>query len=277
MAGYTKLFSSIVTSTVWREGKETKIMWVTMLALADKDGVVEGSIPGLADMARLTVAEARTAIEILSAPDPDSRSKEAEGKRLVPIDGGWLLVNHAKYRDLMSVEERREYLRKKQAEFRAKAKTGLSTVVNNCSDQSTPSTHSAAAAEATPEAGKKEDSAASPLLFSVDTILPFPSAVFREAWTDFVKHRQEIRKKMTPMATKHAWKELAAMGEQRAIVALNHTIAKGWQGIREPDAVNGPAARPSFADRNHAALVALEAKHAREYANPEFAKHCMDP
>ena len=98
MAGYTKLFSSIVTSTVWREGKETKIMWVTMLALADKDGVVEGSIPGLADMARLTVDEARAAIEILSAPDPDSRSKEAEGKRLVPIDGGWLLVNHAKYR-----------------------------------------------------------------------------------------------------------------------------------------------------------------------------------
>ena len=274
MAGYTKLFSSIVTSTVWREGKETKIMWVTMLALADKDGVVEGSIPGLADMARLTVDEARAAIEILSAPDPDSRSKEAEGKRLVPIDGGWLLVNHAKYRDLMSVEERREYLRKKQAEFRSKAKAGLSTVVNNCNASSTPSTHSAAAAEAASEAGKKEDSAASPLLFSVDTILPFPSDAFREAWADFLKHRQEIRKKMTPTATKHAWKELAAMGEQRAIAAINHTIAKGWQGIREPDSVNSRPADPRANIIDERVRIANE-KAAASYL-PENAAHCMD-
>lgn len=140
MAGYTKLFSSIVTSTIWREGKDTKIMWVTMLALADKDGIVEGSVPGLADMARLTVEEARTAIEILSAPDPDSRSKVEDGRRIIPIDGGWMLVNHAKYRDLMSVEERREYLRIKQAEFREKRKQ-MSTPVNKRNGASAESTH----------------------------------------------------------------------------------------------------------------------------------------
>lgn len=105
-------------------------MWVTMLALADKDGVVEGSVPGLADMARLTVNEARAAIEILSKPDPDSRSKVEDGRRIVPVDGGWVLVNHGHYRELMGLEERREYLRVKQAEFRAKRKQ-VSTNVNN--------------------------------------------------------------------------------------------------------------------------------------------------
>ena len=29
--------------------------------------------------------------------------------------------------------------------------------------------------------------------------------------------------------------ELQAMGERRAIIAIKHTIARGWQGIREPE------------------------------------------
>lgn len=52
MSGYTKLFSSIIDSTIWRESKETKIVWITMLAKADRYGVVEASLPGLADAAK---------------------------------------------------------------------------------------------------------------------------------------------------------------------------------------------------------------------------------
>ena len=47
MTGYTKLFGSIVDSTIWRESKETKIVWITMLAKANKEGIVEASLPGL--------------------------------------------------------------------------------------------------------------------------------------------------------------------------------------------------------------------------------------
>ena len=126
-------------------------MWVTFLALADKDGIVEGSVPGLADMARLTVDEARTAIDILSSPDPDSRSKESEGRRILPIDGGWLLVNHSRYRELLSLEERREYLRIKQAEHRAKRQQ-MSTLDATGGEASTLSTHAEAAPEASSDA-----------------------------------------------------------------------------------------------------------------------------
>lgn len=111
MQGYTKLFSSIVTSTIWNESKETKIVWITLLALADQNGVVESSIPGLAVVARVSVDECRASIAVLLSPDPDSRTKDHDGRRIQEIDGGWLILNHAKYREKLSKEERREYKR----------------------------------------------------------------------------------------------------------------------------------------------------------------------
>ncbi len=65
--------------------------------------------------------------------------------------------------------------------------------------------------------------------------LPFSSPAFEAAWADFTQHRLEIKKKLTPKASEGALASLAKMGEARAVAALRHTIAQGWQGIREPD------------------------------------------
>lgn len=54
-------------------------------------------------------------------------------------------------------------------------------------------------------------------------------------WKCYAQHRLELKKPLTPQAAKHAAAELAEMGPARALRALRHTIAKGWQGIREPD------------------------------------------
>lgn len=118
MAGFTKLFSCIVDSTIWRESKETKIVWITMLAKADRRGVVEAAVPGLADAARVTVPECREAVKVLCSPDPDSRSKEHEGRRIKEIDGGWQILNYSKYRAKLSKEERLEYQREWDREHR---------------------------------------------------------------------------------------------------------------------------------------------------------------
>lgn len=122
MTGYTKLFSSIIDSTVWRESKETKIVWITMLAKAGKEGIVEASLPGLADAARVTIEECEKALEVLKSPDKYSRSKEHQGRRIEDIDGGWLVLNHAKYRDKLSKEERRDYQAAWQKEYRKRRK-----------------------------------------------------------------------------------------------------------------------------------------------------------
>jgi hypothetical protein len=129
MAGYTKLFNSILASTIWRSSDTTRIVWITLLAMSDKDGICEGSIPGLADMARVSIEDCETALVELSSPDKYSRTSEHEGRRIETVDGvGWRLLNHDKYRKKMSEDERREYNRLKQQEYRANKKAEESRV-----------------------------------------------------------------------------------------------------------------------------------------------------
>ena len=108
LMGYTKLFSEIVMSTVWREKDTTRLVWITMLALRNRHHVVEGSVPGLADCARVSIKACRSALKVLSEPDPDSRSQELDGRRIEEVDGGWFIINGEKYRRKMSEDERRE-------------------------------------------------------------------------------------------------------------------------------------------------------------------------
>jgi len=112
--GYTKLFSSIITSTIWQEDDKTRILWITMLALSDSEGKVEGSVPGLARMAKISVKECEKSLAKLASPDTYSRSKEHEGRRIKDVDGGWMLLNRVKYRD--KTGDRKEYYQKYNAE-----------------------------------------------------------------------------------------------------------------------------------------------------------------
>ena len=102
---YVKLIQSMLTSTVWSESDSTRIVFVTMLLMADKNGEVLGSIPGIARFAGVSIDSCSAAIERLSSPDKYSSSKLADGRRIVAIDGGWELVNHAKYREMASKED----------------------------------------------------------------------------------------------------------------------------------------------------------------------------
>jgi len=123
--GYTKLFSGIVMSTVWTYDSDTRVVWVTLLALADERGVVVGTIPGLAKMAGVSLEATRKAMDIFLSPDPDSGSKEFEGRRIETIDRGWRLLMHAKYRALRSKEEKLEADRVRIATKRSLAKNDV--------------------------------------------------------------------------------------------------------------------------------------------------------
>lgn len=98
MAGYSKLFSDLLGSTVWGEDYATRIVWISMLAATDATGYVAGSIPGFARIANVTVIEMRHAVDRLSAPDPDSRTLDFEGRRIQEVQGGWMILNYAAYR-----------------------------------------------------------------------------------------------------------------------------------------------------------------------------------
>lgn len=108
--GYTKLFGTILDSTIWQEDLHVKIVWITLLAMADRDGTVEASVPGLARRANVNIEQAEHAIARLSSPDHYSRTKEHEGRRIAALEegGGWRLLNFEKYRDKLDAEDQRQ-------------------------------------------------------------------------------------------------------------------------------------------------------------------------
>ena len=157
---FTKLFNSILDSTIWQESAETKIVWITMLAMCDRYGDVFASVPGLAARSGVTIDQCQTALDCFLAPDKYSRTKDHEGRRIKEIDGGWNLLNHGKYRELLSAEERKEYNRRKQAEYRAGKKAAvndMSNNVNDCNDLSAMSTHTEAEEDSNTDTDPKEE------------------------------------------------------------------------------------------------------------------------
>lgn len=172
MGGFTKLFSDIVMSTIWREDDKTRIVWITMLATADAQGRVNASVPGLADAARVGVDECRSALAKLSAPDPDSRTKDHEGRRIVEIDGGWLVLNYLKYRERRDPDKHREQVRDATRRYREKQQKPENVIQSDTCDTNvirgdTQSYQAEAEAEATKE--NKDNSLSGSLSLNDDT------------------------------------------------------------------------------------------------------------
>lgn len=114
---YTKLFSSITESTIWCEPAGTRLLWITFLAKCNRHGEVYGSIPGMARLANITLDECERGLAALLAPDPYSRTLDNEGRRIEPIDGGWRILNHAKFDRLRSAIEAEERERERKAKW----------------------------------------------------------------------------------------------------------------------------------------------------------------
>jgi hypothetical protein len=119
MSEFSLLHGSILNSSVWVLGsKDERLVWITILAMKDKDGIVKSSMVGLADRAKVTLEECAAAVKKFLEPDPEDTSKVEEGRRLREVSGGWEVVNHHYYR--FSSEERRELWRQQKAAERAR-------------------------------------------------------------------------------------------------------------------------------------------------------------
>jgi len=86
-----------------------------------RESTIELNPKKLADTLGGTTEEVERAIEYLTKPDPESRHKEDEGKRLVREGQFQYRVPSWKhYQEMRNEADRREYNRIKQAEHRAK-------------------------------------------------------------------------------------------------------------------------------------------------------------
>lgn len=124
---YCKLFASLYQGTL--RGKPHEILVFTnLLATCDKEGFVDKHFRAISEEVGLSIEEVKIAIQSLEAPDPESRSQDLNGSRLERLEGhrdwGWRIVNYIKYSSIKDMDERREYQRTRQAEYRTKKRDG---------------------------------------------------------------------------------------------------------------------------------------------------------
>ena len=119
---FVKLDSGIIHSSIWCEDAETKVVWITMLALADMHGVVSARAPGISSQSGVSIDKVRRVLVLLESPDGDSRSQEFAGRRIATCDEGFLILNYDKYRARRDPEKRRMQVREAVARHRAKGK-----------------------------------------------------------------------------------------------------------------------------------------------------------
>jgi hypothetical protein len=127
---YSKLHSSVVNSSLWTEPDHVRLLFITLLALCDREGFVYGSRAGLERAANITwfhdAADDLDPWDRLMSPDPDSsdalRAPENEGLRIEEVPGGFRLLNFEYYRGLRNDDDRREQNRQAQRRFKAKNK-----------------------------------------------------------------------------------------------------------------------------------------------------------
>ena len=57
---------------------------------------------------------------------------------------------------------------------------------------------------------------------------------FKSAWLKWVQHRKEFKKPLKPTMVESQIRQMEKWGSTRAVAAIEHTIFKGWIGLREP-------------------------------------------
>ena len=102
MAGYTPLFDSVFTGTLCGKYPDTAA-WMFFLALKDKNGEIDMTPQYIATITGMPLNDLLGCIKRFMEPDPDSRSSEEDGRKLIKLDPdrpwGWKVVNHEKYRE----------------------------------------------------------------------------------------------------------------------------------------------------------------------------------
>jgi hypothetical protein len=145
---YVKLDTNILHSTLWVERTQRDV-FITALLMAEPHefmepqrqlnidnllyteppfiaepgwyGFVKSSGHGIANAAGLTKKSGLQALRELGEPDPESRSKDYDGRRMIRIDGGFLILNFMKYRD----KDHTAALRQRKLRQRRKAEMDL--------------------------------------------------------------------------------------------------------------------------------------------------------
>ena len=227
MSNYTKLFASITDSTIWKAPDATRLVWITLLAMADQNGIVEAAVPPLADRARVPLADCITALKFLSGPDPWSRTPDFEGRRIVAVDGGWFLINHAKYRAIRNADDRREQARVAMAKLREGRK--LLADVSSVSHGEPPLAQAEEATDIDIEQDQKKGRQPPKAIAFPER----PEFLSAESWQGYLAMRKQSKKFPTCYAAQLIIRKLGDLWRsgQNPNACLDQSTLSGWADV----------------------------------------------
>jgi hypothetical protein len=120
---FAPLFERILDSSINEEPTFVRWLFIALIVLQDGDNVVRGyNAYKLHRRANLTIEEVEEGLRILSSPDNRYGDQPEEGRRILPVEDGWQLVNGAVYQEEMRKIYRRSYNARKQRQYRGEGK-----------------------------------------------------------------------------------------------------------------------------------------------------------
>jgi len=147
---YAKIFTQIHDSSL-SEDYLARLVFMDLLLLCDEEGIVDITVEAVARRTNVPLDVVRAGIAKLEQPDPQSRSTNEGGRRIVRLDPGrdwgWRIVNYVQYRMIRTKQDRTEYHREYYRSKRSKEDKPQhdSTALNN-PQQTQPSAYASASA-----------------------------------------------------------------------------------------------------------------------------------
>jgi len=122
---YAKVFGSLFDGSM-RGRPNLILVFVNMLTRAARDGTDDRTHRVIADETGLELEAVRGAVTELESPDPESRTPDHEGRRIIRLaetrTWGWRIVNFERYHSMRDETERRDYMRRYIAQYRETGK-----------------------------------------------------------------------------------------------------------------------------------------------------------
>lgn len=252
---FVKLDCAILTSSLWQDVDASRVFITALLMAYPRElkaptrtlrpdstefddftlqpgwyGFVPASGPGIVRQACVDSAPGWAALQRLSAPDPHSRSREYEGRRLVRVDGGYIALNYDRYRehDYSAAARMRDYRGRKQPVTEAEPNVTANAAVTHRNVTSRRRNVTQAEGEVEVEV-EVETATTTPL--PPKRVLPFTDPAFAAAWSDWETHRSQIRHAIKPSTRSAQLQRCQKEGAAKSIAVIRRSIENGWVGL----------------------------------------------
>ena len=166
---YAKVFSSLFDGSM-RGQPDLILVFINMLTRCDSDGCVDRTPRAIADETGLSIERVKDAIKMLESPDPESRTPDMEGRRIVLVSDertwGWQIVNFRKYRSIRDEQSRRQQNREAQQRYKSKTGKPESAKVSQEKPDKPKKAHTEAEAEAEADTETEKNTSCASDLFA---------------------------------------------------------------------------------------------------------------